>query len=76
MKGRNPITRTQPEKNAEMKADDLRGLEKMIAGVVEGAKNQQKNPTSLSDEAEHPASSPTYWISKWVDYSDKYGIGM
>lgn len=27
------------------------------------------------DEAEDPACSPVFWISKWVDYSDKYGIG-
>eukprot|EP00118_Oscarella_pearsei_P026386 m.309833 g.309833 ORF g.309833 m.309833 type:complete len:600 (+) comp48146_c0_seq1:94-1893(+) len=27
------------------------------------------------DEAEDPASQPIYWISKWVDYSDKYGLG-
>mgnify|MGYP000378458726 CR=1 FL=1 len=74
---RNPITRTQPETNADTKANDLRGLEKMIASVLEATKNQQKNPpTSLPDEAEHPNSSPIYWISKWVDYSDKYGIGM
>jgi len=26
-------------------------------------------------EAEDPACSPVFWISKWVDYSDKYGIG-
>lgn len=29
----------------------------------------------LSDEAEDPASMPVFWISKWVDYSDKYGLG-
>ena len=32
-------------------------------------------PLELPEEAQHPASSPIYWISKWVDYSDKYGIG-
>ena len=26
------------------------------------------------DDAEDPASAPIYWISKWVDYSDKYGF--
>lgn len=26
-------------------------------------------------EAEDPASTPIYWVSKWVDYSDKYGLG-
>ena len=27
------------------------------------------------DEAEDPASIPIYWVAKWVDYSDKYGLG-
>ncbi|XP_059164290.1 serine/threonine-protein kinase PLK1-like isoform X2 [Physella acuta] len=27
------------------------------------------------DECEDPAAIPIYWISKWVDYSDKYGLG-
>uniref|UniRef100_A0A914M9N4 Serine/threonine-protein kinase PLK n=1 Tax=Meloidogyne incognita TaxID=6306 RepID=A0A914M9N4_MELIC len=26
-------------------------------------------------EIEHPASTPIYWVSRWVDYSDKYGLG-
>ena len=29
----------------------------------------------ILDEAEDPASTPVFWISKWVDYSDKYGLG-
>jgi len=28
-----------------------------------------------ADDAEDPAAAPVYWISKWVDYTDKYGIG-
>ena len=27
------------------------------------------------DEAVEPSRRPVYWISKWVDYSDKYGLG-
>ncbi|XP_022094087.1 serine/threonine-protein kinase PLK1-like [Acanthaster planci] len=27
------------------------------------------------DDAEDPAAAPVLWISKWVDYSDKYGLG-
>ncbi|TRY64457.1 hypothetical protein DNTS_017140 [Danionella cerebrum] len=27
------------------------------------------------EEAEDPACNPVFWISKWVDYSDKYGLG-
>jgi len=29
----------------------------------------------FADEAEDPAAVPIYWVSKWVDYSDKYGLG-
>jgi len=29
----------------------------------------------VTDEAEDPAAVPIYWVSKWVDYSDKYGLG-
>jgi polo-like kinase 1 len=28
-----------------------------------------------ADDAEDPALIPIYWVSKWVDYSDKYGLG-
>ncbi|XP_077547359.1 serine/threonine-protein kinase PLK1-like [Haemaphysalis longicornis] len=28
-----------------------------------------------ADEAEDPASAPVFWISKWADYTDKYGFG-
>lgn len=26
-------------------------------------------------ESQDPAASPIFWVSKWVDYTDKYGIG-
>lgn len=29
----------------------------------------------FTEEAEDPACIPIFWISKWVDYSDKYGLG-
>lgn len=29
----------------------------------------------LGDEYIEPASNPVFWVSKWVDYSDKYGFG-
>ncbi|XP_027196257.2 serine/threonine-protein kinase polo [Dermatophagoides pteronyssinus] len=35
----------------------------------------RSKPPSNDDEAEHPASIPCYWVSKWVDYTDRYGIG-
>ena len=29
----------------------------------------------MEDEAEDPKVQPIVWVSKWVDYSDKYGFG-
>lgn len=29
----------------------------------------------IIDEAEDPAAHPVLWIGKWVDYTDKYGLG-
>ena len=29
----------------------------------------------LQDECEDPKAQPITWVSKWVDYSDKYGFG-
>jgi len=34
-----------------------------------------KNTVENIDDAEDPALAPIYWISKWVDYSDRYGFG-
>merc|ERR1719342_954685 len=33
-----------------------------------------RNPP-MEEEAEDPKSQPMVWVSKWVDYSDKYGFG-
>lgn len=30
---------------------------------------------NLDDENTDPAVQPLFWVSKWVDYSDKYGFG-
>jgi polo-like kinase 1 len=29
----------------------------------------------LSEDEQSPEAVPVFWIAKWVDYSDKYGIG-
>ncbi|KAK2179522.1 hypothetical protein NP493_486g01010 [Ridgeia piscesae] len=34
-----------------------------------------ERPAISDDDIEDPASMPVYWVSKWVDYSDKYGLG-
>lgn len=46
-------------------------------GCSRGKGKGSPNQCSLStpEEAEDPACIPIFWVSKWVDYSDKYGLG-
>ncbi|KAK6187900.1 hypothetical protein SNE40_005825 [Patella caerulea] len=39
------------------------------------ASKPSERPNIVDDDAEDPAAMPIYWVSKWVDYSDKYGLG-
>ncbi|XP_069838197.1 serine/threonine-protein kinase PLK1 [Dendropsophus ebraccatus] len=41
---------------------------------VNAAKPSEKT-LIRQEEAEDPACNPIFWVSKWVDYSDKYGLG-
>ncbi|XP_077324033.1 serine/threonine-protein kinase PLK1-like [Lithobates pipiens] len=34
-----------------------------------------KKDVILQEQAEDPACNPIFWISKWMDYSAKYGLG-
>ncbi|KAI3384445.1 hypothetical protein SNEBB_001280 [Seison nebaliae] len=36
---------------------------------------QGKEPVEDMEEIENPAYRPFLWVAKWVDYSDKYGLG-
>ena len=67
---------TRPETTPEARAADLAGLENMVRMVLNNVRGgTHDRPQELPEEAEHPASTPIFWIAKWVDYSDKYGIG-
>ena len=46
---------------------------KQIYNVV--SSSQPEGSGDCEDECEDPASIPIYWVAKWVDYSDKYGLG-
>lgn len=39
------------------------------------SKKLKRHLNDLGDEYSEPASNPLFWVSKWVDYSDKYGFG-
>ncbi|KAL6424771.1 hypothetical protein ACFW04_010015 [Cataglyphis niger] len=48
-------------------------LKEQLAAVLKF--KSSKDITSSGDEMTDPAAQPVIWISKWVDYSDKYGFG-
>jgi len=51
----------------------LSDLHKQLAQLI-ATKPGSRNPP-MEDEAEDPKAQPIVWVSKWVDYSDKYGFG-
>jgi len=51
----------------------LSELHKQLAQLV--ASKPGSRPAAMEDEAEDPKVQPIVWVSKWVDYSDKYGFG-
>lgn len=56
--------------------DDLHlaiDLQRQLEHLIQMKPNEKID--RREDEAEDPASAPMLWISKWVDYSDKYGLG-
>lgn len=46
----------------------------MLLNSVVNSKGFEKAAVD-EEEAEDPAAVPIFWVSKWVDYSDKYGLG-
>ncbi|EDW36785.1 GL25881 [Drosophila persimilis] len=52
---------------------DLESLHQQLTHLIENKPCQL--PGNLGDENTDPAAQPLLWISKWVDYSDKYGFG-
>ncbi|XP_076355007.1 serine/threonine-protein kinase PLK1-like isoform X1 [Tachypleus tridentatus] len=45
----------------------------MLASVVKA--RPADKAVIQEDEALDPAAIPIFWVSKWVDYTDKYGLG-
>lgn len=51
----------------------LKDLYNQINSVVTSKPDERDNVNE--EESEDPAAVPMIWVSKWVDYSDKYGLG-
>nr|XP_023029756.1 serine/threonine-protein kinase polo [Leptinotarsa decemlineata] len=48
---------------------------KLKSMLVKVLKSKPARNQKYLDEMSDPAAQPTIWVSKWVDYSDKYGFG-
>ncbi|XP_037909175.1 serine/threonine-protein kinase polo isoform X2 [Hermetia illucens] len=58
--------------NDEYRAD-IENLYTQLTALINS--KPPKLAGNLGDENTDPAAQPLFWISKWVDYSDKYGFG-
>ncbi|XP_068445496.1 serine/threonine-protein kinase PLK1 [Clinocottus analis] len=61
------------EREAEPMECHLKDMLQQLNSII-AAKPSEK-AVICQGEAEDPACVPIFWISKWVDYSDKYGLG-
>ena len=71
-----PVAVKKPSTSGETGPRDcyLTELRQLLTTVV--ASNPGSRVSGASeDEAEDPRAAPMMWVSKWVDYSDKYGFG-
>lgn len=52
-------------------------LTKVIADVKQKDARAETaaNDEAIMDDAEDPSLAPMIWLSKWLDYSDRYGLG-
>jgi len=64
-----------PEMEEDAEPDDYY-LEQLLTHLSKCLESKPADRHVIQmDEAEDPACTPIFWISKWVDYSDKYGLG-
>lgn len=61
--------------NAFDARNSLLSLRTQLALLFKAKRNGDDNERLLNDEMTDPAAQPLVWVSKWVDYSDKYGFG-
>ncbi|XP_072319656.1 serine/threonine-protein kinase PLK1 [Eucyclogobius newberryi] len=62
----------EPQKGPEQESH-LKDLLQQLIRLISAKPSERTN--IRQEEAEDPACIPIFWISKWVDYSDKYGLG-
>ncbi|XP_049575790.1 serine/threonine-protein kinase PLK1 [Syngnathus scovelli] len=71
--GNGDLKEEQMPKDSEVADSNLKDLLQQLNSII--ASKPSERPLIRQEEAEDPACIPIFWISKWVDYSDKYGLG-
>ncbi|CAN9510219.1 unnamed protein product [Ophioblennius macclurei] len=61
------------QREADPSECNLKDMLQQLESIV--ASKPAEKEIIRQEEAEDPACIPIFWISKWVDYSDKYGLG-
>ncbi|KAG8433195.1 hypothetical protein GDO86_017471 [Hymenochirus boettgeri] len=69
-----------PAKEEEVPQADMEPADCYLSDMLQqltclNAVKPSERAVIRQEEAEDPASIPIFWVSKWVDYSDKYGLG-
>ncbi|EDX11212.1 GD14871 [Drosophila simulans] len=73
MNGIRPDDTPQVCRHSEDYRSDIESLYQQLTNLINGKPRILQG--NLGDENTDPAAQPLFWISKWVDYSDKYGFG-
>lgn len=66
--------RKRAHPDAVVENSNLKSLIKQLTATLD--KKKIVTHKSNCSDAEDPMSAPIYWISKWVDFSDRYGLGF
>ncbi|XP_055306328.1 serine/threonine-protein kinase polo [Sitodiplosis mosellana] len=62
-------------KNNRDYKNDIDNLYLQLTKLLNDKPQRNNYNENLSDENTDPAAAPLFWVSKWVDYTDKYGFG-
>lgn len=66
-----PANDGRPPQDPDM---ELRQLKGQLHDLLQKLPHMSPKREMLQD-MEDPAAAPVFWVSKWVDYTEKYGIG-
>ncbi|KAK0403354.1 hypothetical protein QR680_016874 [Steinernema hermaphroditum] len=64
----------RPMLNIETRTDYKKELFDLLASVIDAYQGTQVKFDAFDDILE-PSCRPVFWVGKWVDYSDRYGLG-